>query len=161
MAPLAIALLPILLLGAAPASAQTPAAPGTDASGRAIRGQASLFAPRLAGRRMADGGRYEPRSDAVASDTLPLGTTARVRNLGNGRTAVVRVRDRIPPGGSAPGGRILNVSTLVAGFLGMAADGVARVEVAPLAVPQRDGTVRLGSGTRLQGRRAYVTEPPR
>jgi rare lipoprotein A len=106
---------------------------------------------------MADGGRVELNSDSAASDVLPLGTTARVRNLRNGRIAMVRVRDRLPRSGD----RIMSVSPKVARFLGMNEGGVAQVEVAPLAVPQRDGSVRLGSGTALRGRRAHVTEPPR
>ena len=126
-----------------------------DTSGGARRGQASVFAPALAGRRMADGGRVELNSDSAASDALPLGTTARIRNLRNGRVAMVRVRDRLP----ASGNRIISVSPKVAQFLGMSANGLAQVEVAPLAVPQRDGTLRLGSGTALSGRRAQIVEP--
>jgi len=128
-----------------------------DPSGGARRGQASVFAPGLAGRRMADGGRVEMNSDSAASAVLPLGTTARIRNLRNGRVAMVRVRDRLP----ASGERIISVSPKVAQFLGMPVDGVARVEVAPLAVPQRDGTFRLGSGTALSGRRAQVVPAAR
>jgi rare lipoprotein A len=137
------------------ASAQPAASP--DPSGLVRRGQASVFAPHLAGRRMADGGRFETNSDSVASDALPLGTTARVRNLRNGRVTMVRVRDRLPSSGQ----RILSVSPRVARLLGMDRNGVARVEVAPLAVPQRDGSVRLGSGTGLPGRRAQITSPQR
>jgi rare lipoprotein A len=137
------------------ASAQPVTFP--DPSGLARRGQASVFAPYLAGRRMADGGRFEANSDSVASDALPLGTTARVRNLRNGRVTMVRVRDRLPSSGQ----RILSVSPRVARLLGMDRNGVARVEVSPLAVPQRDGSVRLGSGTGLPGRRAQITSPQR
>jgi len=149
-----IALLFLTAILATPALAQ-PAAP--DASGGARRGQASVFAPGLAGRRMADGGRVELNSDSAASDALPLGSTARIRNLRNGRVAMVRVRDRLP----ASGNRIISVTPKVAQFLGMPSNGVAQVEVAPLAVPQRDGTVRLGSGTGLSGRRAQIVRPPR
>lgn len=147
----ALAALPLLACGSALAAA--PEAP--DASGQLRRGQAAVIAQGHAGRRMADGGRVELNSDTAASADLPLGTTARIRNLRNGRVAMVRVRDRLPPGEQ----RIVSVTPKVAGMLGMTS--VAQVEVAPLAVPQRDGTVRLGSGTRLTGRRAYVTDPAR
>ena len=54
---------------------------------------------------MADVGRFDPpRSDAVAHRTLPLGSKARVRNLGNGRSATVTVRDRGPRAPGRPSG---------------------------------------------------------
>lgn len=124
-----------------------------DRSGRVLRGQAAVFASDLAGQRMADGGRFDPEESIVASSSLPLGATARVTNLRNGQVAMVRVRDRIP----GSNGRILNVSPKVAEFLGVRRAGVFLVTVAPLAVPQADGSVRLGAGTGLAGRRAYVT----
>ena len=102
---------------------------------------------------MADGGRFDPKTSVVASSTLPLGATARVTNLRNGQIVMVRVRDRIP----GTNGRILNVSPTVAEFLGVGRGGVFPVAVAPLAVPQSDGSVRLGSGTGLVGQRAYIT----
>jgi rare lipoprotein A len=106
------------------------------------RGRASYYAEGLAGRRMADGGRFDPRSDAAAHRTLPLGSTARVRNLGNGKSATVTVRDRGP---RAPG-RILDVSPGSAERLGMKEEGVASVEVAPVGAPRAGGGAepRLG-----------------
>ena len=145
-----------LALGiAGPALCNEPAQP-VDRSGRELRGQAAVFARDLAGKRMADGGRFDPEDSVAASSTLPLGSTARVTNLRNGQTAMVRVRDRIP----GTGGRILNVSPKAAEFLGVRRGGVFPVVVAPLAVPQADGGVRLGAGTGLAGRRAYVTGGP-
>ena len=105
--------------------ASRPAA-AADASG-AQRGHASVYAHSLAGRRMADGGRFDPRADVVASLTLPLGSRAQVTNLRNGRTAIVQVRDR----GPHTAGRILDVSPGVASQLGMAG-GTALVSVAPI-----------------------------
>ena len=125
-----------------------------DRSGRELRGQASVYAPNLNGRRMADGGVFEPASDTVASNLLPLGTVARVTNLRNGRTALVRVRDN----GNFAAGRVVNVSPKVAEFLGMNRNGVAQVAVAPLAVPQPGGRFRLGAGTGTPGQRA--AQPP-
>ena len=60
-------------------------------------------------------------------------------------------------GADQTNGRILNVSPKVAEFLGVRRAGVFPVTVAPLGVPQADGGVRLGSGTGLAERRAYVT----
>jgi rare lipoprotein A len=94
-------------------------------------GLASYYAARFHGRRMADGTRLHRDSDSAASRTLPLGTTARVTNLHNGRSAVVTIRDRGPHGR----GRIIDVSPGVARQLGMTARGVARVEVVALRLP--------------------------
>ena len=116
-------------------------------AGRVERGKASYYAPRLAGRRMADGGRFDPRSDAAAHRTLPLGSTARVTNLGNGRSATVTVRDRGP---HAPG-RIVDVSPDTAERLGMTGQGVAPVEVAPVAAPQAGGQTEPGPGPAASG----------
>ena len=92
------------------------------------RGHASIYASSLAGRRMADGGRFDPRSDTVASRTLPLGGRARVTNLRNGRSAIVHVRDR----GPHVRRRILDVSPGVASRLGMGTTGTAPVAVTAL-----------------------------
>ncbi len=140
--------------GAGPAAdAPRREAGAVDRSGRELRGLAAVFARGLAGRRMADGGRFDPEDSVAASSTLPLGSTARVTNLRNGQVAMVRVRDRIP----GADGRILSVSPKAAEFLGARRGGVFPVVVAPLAVPHADGGVRLGAGTGLAGRRAYVT----
>jgi rare lipoprotein A len=123
---------------------QQPARGGTAG---AERGKASYTAPRLAGRRMADGGRFDPRSDAAAHRTLPLGSAARVTNLGNGRSATVTVRDRGP---RAPG-RILDVSPRTAEQLGMREGGVAEVEVAPIGASPSGGGAEPSSGTTSGG----------
>lgn len=146
-----------LLLATFPAMAQTAVPegmlPAPDRSGEIRRGEASVFAGSLAGRRMANGARFDPQSNSVASSDLPLGATARVTNLRNRRSTIVAVRDRFPRRGD----RILNVSPMVARQLGMRGTSVIRVEVAPLAVPQADGGIRIGQGSGLSGRKAYVT----
>lgn len=96
--------------------------------GRTQKGKASVYAASLRGRTMADGTRFEPRSNAAASKTLALGTTARVRNLSNGHVAVVRIRDR----GPHRAGRIIDVSPGSANALGIRREGVAPVAVTPI-----------------------------
>jgi rare lipoprotein A len=108
------------------------AKPDLDRSGRTRIGKASFYAKKLAGKKMADGSRMHPQSDSAASKTLPLGTTARVTNLDNGRTAIVTIRDR----GPYVRGRIVDLTPATAESIGMdRKDGVARVEVTPIAVP--------------------------
>ena len=91
---------------------------------------------------MADGSRFHPNSDAAASKSLPLGTVARVTNQQNGKTAVVQVEDR----GPHVGVRVLDVAPKVADHLDMKKAGVTQVVVAPIAVPQPNGAVKLGAG---------------
>jgi rare lipoprotein A len=113
-----------------------------DRSGRTERGKASYYSERFDGRKMADGHRFSSRSGAAASKTLPLGTTAKVVNLENGKSANVQVEDR----GPYARGRVMDVSPRVAHELDMGRTGVAPVEVKPIAVPEPGGKVKLGAG---------------
>jgi rare lipoprotein A len=113
-----------------------------DRSGRAEKGRASFYARRFSHRKMADDRPMNPNANVVASKTLPLGTTAAVTNLQNGKTATVKVEDR----GPFVDGRVVDLSPKVAGELGIKRQGVAPVVVKPIAVPQPDGAVKLGAG---------------
>ncbi|WP_426955753.1 hypothetical protein [Muricoccus radiodurans] len=110
-----------------------PRAAAADRSGRSRRTEAQVLRdPALAA------------ADAVGtSGILPVGTTARVQNLQNGRTTLVRVQ-------AGSEGRLLDITPPVARALGVTGNS-AQIMVAPLAVPQPDGTIRLGEGTRLAG----------
>lgn len=110
--------------------------PCLDHSGARQVGIASFYARYFAGRRMANGKPMRPESDNAASRVLPLGTKARVTNLVNGRTSIVTIADR----GPYVNGRIIDLSPATARKLGIT--GLARVEVAPIAVPQPDGSVK-------------------
>src|SRR5579862_8617920 len=67
-----------------------------DHSGRKEKGRASFYAHHFDNRKMANGKPFNPNTNVAASKTLPLGTTARVTNLDNGKTATVHVEDRGP-----------------------------------------------------------------
>ena len=113
-----------------------------DHSGRKQKGPASYYAHQFTDRKMADGNRFNPNSDLAASKTLPLGTTAKVTNPQNGKSATVKIEDR----GPYRTGRVLDVAPKVADQLDMQQAGVAPVVVAPITVPQSDGRVKLGAG---------------
>jgi len=113
-----------------------------DHSGRKQKGYVSYYAHRFTNRKMADGRRFDPNTAIAASKTLPLGTTAKVINLENGRSATVMVKDRGPWGR----GRVVDVTPKVAEQLDIRKDGVAQVIVAPISVPQPQGGVKLGAG---------------
>ena len=61
----------------------------------------------------------------AAHKTLPFGAHVRVLNLDNGRSTVVTIVDR----GPFARGRIIDVSTVAAGVLGMRRAGVAHVRL--------------------------------
>ncbi len=100
------------------------------AAPHAQRGRASYYSGRFHGRQMANGKPFDRNSNAAASRTLPLGTRVRVRNLENGRTALVVIQDR----GPHARGRVLDVSPQTAAQLGMREQGTALVEITPLGV---------------------------
>jgi len=113
-----------------------------DRSGKTRKGKASYYAKKFHGRKMADGTPMNPDSNIAASKTLPLGTTAKVTNLENGKSEVVEIRDR----GPYVDGRIVDLTPKTAEKLDLKKDGVAPVEVKPIEVPQADGSVKLGAG---------------
>jgi peptidoglycan lytic transglycosylase len=116
-----------------------------DFSGKKRLGKASFYAKQFAGKPMADGAPMDPGGDNAASKTLPLGTKAKVTNLETGKSAVVTIRDRGP---YVPG-RIVDLSPATAKQIGITHhNGVAPVAVAPIAVPQPDGRIKLGEAVR-------------
>jgi rare lipoprotein A len=111
------------------------ARPKLDRSGQKRIGTASVYAHRFAGRKMADGTRMDPHDDNAASKTLPLGTEAKVTNLKTGRSTTVTIQDR----GPYVKGRIVDLSPATADKIGITPkEGVAKVEVEPIAVPPRE-----------------------
>lgn len=119
-------------------SASAPAARPLDRSGKTRHGKASYY--RRAGKKMANGEKMDPAGNAAASKTLPLGTTAKVTNLDNDKSAVVVVKDR----GPYVDGRIIDVTPATAGKLDMKEDGVAPVKVEPLHVPRQEPSAAPG-----------------
>ena len=114
-----IAALPALAIGTKP----------LDHSGQPQVGRVSYYAKFFAGRKMANGEPMRPESNNAASRTVPLGTTARVTNLENGRRVVLRVIDRGPYGRNYRKGTIIDVSRGAARRLGFIRDGLVRVRV--------------------------------
>lgn len=122
----------------APQRVTGPAKP--DLSARERRGNASYYAPQFFGRTMANGAPMNPRGNNAASRTLPLGTVAKVTNVATGKSAIIRIEDR----GPYIKGRIVDLSPSTARQIGITRRiGVAKVIVAPIAVPLPDGRVRL------------------
>ena len=122
----------------APQRVRGPAKP--DLSARKRRGNASYYARRFFGKPMANGAPMNPRGNNAASRTLPLGTVAKVTNVATGKSAIIRIEDR----GPYIKGRIVDLSPSTAHKIGITKRiGVAKVVVAPIAVPLPDGRVKL------------------
>ena len=121
-------------------------------------GFASWYGDAFHGRRTANGEVYDMRSLSAAHPTMPLPSYARVTNLGNGYSMIVRVNDRGP---YAPG-RIIDVSSRVADMLDIKSTGTAKVKVeyvgpAPLAGTDDDALV---ASLRTDGKPATIEGGP-
>ncbi|MBS1202167.1 MAG: rare lipoprotein, partial [Chromatiaceae bacterium] len=104
-------------------------------AGHVERGLASWYGKQFHGRKTSSGERYDMYAMTAAHKTLPLPTYARVTNLENGRSAVVKVNDR----GPFHGPRVIDLSYSAAQKLGVVQKGTAMVEVRAID-PARPGS---------------------
>ena len=88
-------------------------------------GIASWYGPDFHGRLTANGEVYDMHGISAAHPTLPLPSYARVTNLDNGRSIVVRVNDRGPYARN----RVIDLSVGTAKALKFYGQGLARVRV--------------------------------
>ena len=89
------------------------------------RGVGSWYGRKFHGQRTSSGEPYDMYSMTAAHATLPIPSYARVTNLANGRSVIVRVNDR----GPFHSGRLIDLSYAAAYKLGYAGIGSASVEV--------------------------------
>ena len=103
------------------------------ADGYLERGVASWYGPTFHGGNTSSGEPYDMYAMTAAHKTLPLPCYARVTNLRNGRSVVVRINDR----GPFAANRLIDLSYSAAAKLDMVRDGTTLVEVRALtaAVP--------------------------
>jgi rare lipoprotein A len=94
-------------------------------SSYSAQGIASWYGEDFHGRRTANGEIYDMNSISAAHTTLPIPSYARVTNLGNGRSIIVRVNDR----GPYHENRVIDLSVRTAKLLGFYDNGIARVKV--------------------------------
>ncbi len=97
----------------------------TTHEGYVQQGVASWYGRKFHGRNTASGERYNMYAMTAAHKTLPLPTYARVTNLSNGRSVVVKINDR----GPFHDNRLIDLSYVAADKLGIVKDGTAMVEV--------------------------------
>lgn len=92
---------------------------------RVFYGQASFYSNKFNGRRTANGEIFNQKKLTCACNVLPLGTWIKVTNLRNGKSAVVKINDRIHPKMK----RIVDLSKAAAQRLGYVSNGLTRVKV--------------------------------
>ena len=102
------------------------------------RGTASWYGRRYHGNNTASGEVYDMYAMTAAHPTLPLPSYARVTNLENGKSVIVRLNDR----GPFLSDRLIDLSYTAAYKLGILAGGSGRVEVESI-LPGEGDTVRL------------------
>src|ERR1700682_6288011 len=133
-------------------------------------GLASWYGNDFHGRLTANGEVFDMASLTAAHPTLPMPCYARVTNLSNGKSLIVRVNDR----GPYHGNRLIDVSNRAAELLEFKGNGVARVRVEYVARAPLEGsddrqlmaTLRTGvpapspSAVRVASARPFIPELP-
>jgi rare lipoprotein A len=99
-------------------------------------GLASWYGDDFHGRLTANGEVFDMGSLSAAHPTLPMPCYARVTNLSNGKSLVVRVNDR----GPYHGNRVMDVSSRAADLLEFKGNGIARVRVEYVGRAPLDGS---------------------
>ena len=99
--------------------------PLTKVSSFSQTGKASWYGNQFHGRKTASGERYDMNALTAAHRTLPIPSYARVTNLSNGKSVVVRINDRGPFHSS----RVIDVSQSAARQLGFINAGTANVRI--------------------------------
>jgi rare lipoprotein A len=95
------------------------------AEGYSERGVASWYGPTFHGGTTSSGESYDMYGMTAAHKSLPLPTYARVTNLRNGKSVVVRINDR----GPFVANRLIDLSYTAAARLDMLREGTTLVEV--------------------------------
>ena len=113
------------------------------AAGYHERGVASWYGTDFHGLRTATGERYDMFAMTAAHKTLPLPCYARVTNLANGHSVVVRINDR----GPFVSNRIIDLSYTAASRLDMIRNGTAFVQVEALTPAVAPLTTQLPATT--------------
>ena len=99
--------------------------PLTKVSSFSQTGKASWYSSQFHGRKTSSGERYNMNALSAAHKTLPIPSYARVTNMQNGKSVIVRVNDR----GPFHGNRVIDVSRAAAQQLGFINQGTANVKV--------------------------------
>ena len=111
-----------------------------DNNGYVAEGMASWYGEKFHGHKTSNGEVFDMYQMTAAHKSLRIPSYARVTNLANGRSVIVRVNDR----GPFHGDRMIDLSYAAAKRLGYQGQGVAKVEVAAITVSP-DGAMFLAN----------------
>ncbi len=119
---------------ASPTAAPESLAQGSTApdDGRQV-GLATWYGREFAGKKTANGERFDPGGMTCAHRKLPFGTWVEVRRIETGRTVRVRVNDRGPWGDAR---KVIDLSRRAAEELDMIKEGAVKVEVRVVRGPE-------------------------
>ncbi|MBE0484961.1 septal ring lytic transglycosylase RlpA family protein [Marinobacter sp.] len=106
--------------------------------GYVARGVASWYGEKFHGHKTSNGEVFDMYSMSAAHKSLRIPSYARVTNLDNGKSVIVRVNDR----GPFHGDRLIDLSYAAAKKLDYKSRGTARVEIESITVRQ-DGSMTL------------------
>ena len=90
-----------------------------------LYGQASFYNDKFNGRKTASGEKFSQKKLTAACNKLPLGTKIKVTNIGNGKSVIVKVNDRLHPKMK----RIVDLSKAAAKKIGLTTAGITKVKV--------------------------------
>lgn len=96
------------------------------------QGTASWYGPQFHGKKTASGEIYDMYAMTAAHNTLPISSYAKVTNLKNKRSVIVRINDR----GPFHGDRVMDLSYSAAKKLGIDQAGTGAVEIKAIAPKQ-------------------------
>ena len=120
-----------------------------------VEGHGSWYGRRFHGKPTSTGERYDMFAMTAAHPTLPLPSYARVTNLQNGRSVIVRVNDR----GPFLRGRVIDLSYAAAHRLGYVNAGSAQVRVESITPADMQG-MALAARSPTGGRPTLVAAAP-
>ena len=112
-------------------------------AGYVERGTASWYGTKFHGKLTSNREPYDMYSFTAAHKTLPIPTYARVTNLANQKSIIVRINDR----GPFVGDRIIDLSYVAALKLGMQQQGTAQVEVTTITPGEAAQAPMLAANT--------------
>ncbi|MFA5983966.1 MAG: septal ring lytic transglycosylase RlpA family protein [Methylococcaceae bacterium] len=114
------------------------------------QGIASWYGPEFHGKKTAGGEIFDMYAMTAASKTLPIASYARVTNLENQRSVIVRINDK----GPFHGNRVMDLSYSAAKKIGIHESGTGMVKIT--AIPQEQALPMLQASAARQAKHVFL-----